>query len=67
MAAAFRARHAGTQASLDPKGCNFACKIPIYESDYRGRPTVKIFDCKVGKVMYYSQAEWDRKKRDEEV
>jgi hypothetical protein len=53
--------------SLDRRNVNFACKIPIYETNSMGRPTVKIWDCKKGTTMRYSQEEWDRKIRDEEA
>lgn len=52
---------------IDRNGCNFACKIPIYDCDEMGRPTVRIWDCVLRETLTYSVEAWERKKRDEEV
>jgi hypothetical protein len=52
---------------LDKDTCNFACKIPLYESDEMGRPIVRIWDCVQKITLTYSQDEWERKQREEEV
>jgi hypothetical protein len=65
MVVAFRKRHGDDPTlSIDPKGANFACKIPIYESDGQGRPTVKIWDCASQITRIHTQEAWERMKRD---
>lgn len=53
--------------SLDVKGMNFSCQIPIYESDDQGRPTVSYWDCERKVKLHCSLKEWERMKRDGEV
>jgi hypothetical protein len=65
MVIAFRKRHGGDPTiTMDRKGCLFACKIPIYESDGEGRPTVRIWDCASQITRIHTQAAWDKMKLD---
>lgn len=68
MVSDFRSKHAeGSNAYMSRESMNYACKIPLYESDHQGRPIVKVFDCKAQIYRRYPQQEWERMKRDEEV
>jgi hypothetical protein len=53
--------------SVSGRYSSFSCKIPIYESDDMGRPIVRIWDCENRRTLTYSQAEWERKQRNEGV
>lgn len=58
-----RLKHgAGKNIFIDQESLTFPCQIPFYETNYRGEPTVRIWDCKVNRYITYSQKDWIAKK-----
>lgn len=68
MVADFRKRFGNdARMQMQRKGINFSCKVPIYESDDQGRPTVKVWDCINKITLHMSQSAYERRQRNEEV
>ena len=68
MVASFEKEYGNDKrVSMQTHGINFSCKVPIYESDDQGRPTVTIWDCKNQITLHMSQEAYERMQRDEEV